>query len=128
MARPQTRIQEKVLMSPIQASLAELIRDGLFLAASRTYVEQYIEPFIRAEYRLIASTGDDHDGIDPKTKERYEIKAAKVLTGRIDAKSKSLMQRILVEITNTALHRMVSYDDRYVASYGANIQNVKRDV
>ncbi len=106
-----------------------MIRDGLFLAASRTYAEQYIEPFIRAQYGLKVSPSD-HDGIDSKTGERYEIKAAKVLTRRVNKRSRlrlSLVQRILAEISNTALHRMVPYAERYTAAYGANIQNVKRD-
>jgi len=113
-------------MSPLLKGLAEMIRDGLFLAASRTYGEQYIEPFIRAQYGLEVSPSD-HDGIDPRTRKRYEIKAAKVLTGRVDAKKASLLQRILAEINNTQLHRMVAYADRYTAEYDANIQNVKRD-
>jgi len=31
----------------MQNEVVEKLRDGLFLAASRTYGEQYIEPFIR---------------------------------------------------------------------------------
>jgi hypothetical protein len=106
--------------------LAEKIRNGLFMAASRTYGEQYIEPFVRAHYGLDSPSSDDHDGVHPSTGDRYEIKAAKVLTSRIVSAKRSLIERILAEGTNTALHRMVPYANRYSAEYAANIQNVKR--
>lgn len=112
-------------MAPALSPEAQKLRDALFLAASRTYAEQYIEPFIRAQYKLDAAF-EHHDAIDPKTGERYEIKAAKVLTSRPKAALK-LLARILAEIKNTEFHRMVPYAERYNARYCANIQNVKRD-
>lgn len=38
-------------------NLANKVRDGLFLAASRTYAEQYIEPIIRKKYGLSDTSG-----------------------------------------------------------------------
>jgi len=111
-------------MSPGLIGLTKKIRDGLFIAASRTYGEQYLEPFIRAKYRLSPSIGH-HDAIDLHTGQRYEIKAAKVLIKHTS--DKNLIKRIVGEIDMTALKRMICYADRYTADYRANIQNVKRD-
>ncbi|MFA6512210.1 MAG: hypothetical protein WCV86_03755 [Patescibacteria group bacterium] len=103
------------------------IRDGLFLASSRTTGEQYIEPFIRKKYNLKDPTGNDYDGMDQAGK-KYEIKTCKVLreTGN-DKKTKSILDRILFESTNLETKRLVVFRDRETAKYLANVQNVKRD-
>lgn len=103
------------------------IRNGLFLASSRTYAEQYVEPFIRFELGLTSPESNDHDGVD-KMGIKYEIKASKVLspTYNLD-KSKSIYERIMFENTNLEINRLVSFSHAETAEYGANIQNVKRD-
>jgi hypothetical protein len=107
---------------------AKAVRDGLFSAPSRTYGEQYMEPFLRAAYGLDRSGSGDFDAMNTSTEERYEIKTAKALTrGPIARKGDSLLTRILAETQATQLHRMVKHADRYRLDYNANIQNVKRD-
>jgi len=106
--------------------IAKKLRDGLFLASSRTYGEQYVEPFIRKQYNLEASNSDDFDAIDRISGTKYEIKSAKVLKRRNNSKN-SLLERILAEADNTELNRMIAFEDRFTADYDANIQNVKRD-
>jgi len=103
------------------------IRDGLFLASSRTYGEQYVEPFIREKYDLIEPKDNAHDATD-KNGKQYEIKSCKVLreTGNTD-KSKSLYERILFENTNLETSRLIPFSESNTANYGANVQNVKRD-
>jgi len=101
------------------------IRDGLFLAASRTYGEQYVEPFLREVYGLTESASGDHDAIS-KDGTRFEIKAAKALRARQPA-GDSIVERIIAEKLNTQTHRMVPYSLRYAENYNANIQNVKRN-
>lgn len=106
---------------------AQTIRDGLFLASSRSYGEQYIEPLIRAKYALKESDSNDYDARDAQGK-RYEIKACKVLKATHNArKSKSLVDRILFEHTNLAMHRLVPFAECEQDDYLANVQNVKRD-
>ena len=71
----------------------ELVRDGLFSAASRTYAEQYIEPLIREKFNLLEPSGDDYDAGD-REGNRYEIKASKVMRRRNNRKaSKTIMER-----------------------------------
>jgi hypothetical protein len=107
--------------------LALKIRNGLFLAASRTYGEQYVEPFIRHTYYLIDPPGNDHDGISSEGI-RYEIKASKVLkkTANI-SKSKKILDRILFENDNAQINRLLPFSAAKETKYDANIQNVKRD-
>jgi hypothetical protein len=109
------------------SEIALKVRNGLFLASSRTYGEQYIEPFIRSEFALTEPTGNDHDGVDSQGT-RYEIKASKVLqvTNNLD-KSKSLYERILFENSNLETSRLITFEASSTSEYGANIQNVKRD-
>ena len=103
------------------------IRDGLFLASSRSYGEQYIEPLIRAKYALHEPTSNDHDGTDSKGK-RYEIKACKVLRATHNHKrAKTILERILFEGENTETNRLIPFTDCQKAEYLANVQNVKRD-
>jgi hypothetical protein len=118
---------------PSRAQLAERIRDGLLLAASRTYAEQYVEPFIREKYKLLAPTSGDHDAVS-RSGTRYEIKASKVLrstgnrkpTRRDGLKSRSLVERILFEHENHEIGRVVPFSEHLTSDYLANIQNVKR--
>jgi hypothetical protein len=107
--------------------LAIKIRNGLFLAASRTYGEQYIEPFIREKYKLVDPPGNDHDGV-AKDGTRFEIKASKVLkkTTNIN-KDKPLLDRVIFENDNAQINRLVPFPEALTAKYDANIQNVKRD-
>ena len=106
---------------------AKKVRDGLFLAASRSYGEQYIEPLIRAKYDLNEPTSNDHDGTDSKGK-RYEIKACKVLSATHNHKrAKSVLERVLFENKNVPTGRLVAFKDSQSAEYLANVQNVKRD-
>ena len=106
---------------------AERVRDGLFLAASRTYAEQYIEPLVRAKYELAEPSGDDHDAVGPD-QTLYEIKASKVMRRRHNRRgSRSLLERVLFEVDDTPLNRYFDSGRRHVEDYDANIQNVKRD-
>ena len=107
--------------------LVRKIRDGLFLASSRTYGEQYVEPFIRAKYKLDEPSSSDHDAVGAAGK-KYEIKACKVLRSTDNGKnSKSIIERILFEIGNIETNRLVTFSEHDTAEYLANVQNVKRD-
>ena len=103
------------------------VRNGLFLAASRTYGEQYVEPFIRQQYDLIDPPENDHDGV-AKDGTRFEIKASKVLrkTANI-SKTKPLLDRVCFENDNAQINRLVPFSASLSIKYDANIQNVKRD-
>ena len=103
------------------------VRNGLFLAASRTYAEQYIEPFIRKQYRLREPAGNDHDGI-ARDGTKYEIKASKVLKKTTNiSKTKTLLERVIFENNNAQINRLVPFSDAKKIKFDANIQNVKRD-
>jgi hypothetical protein len=103
------------------------IRDGLFLAPSRSYAEQYLEPMIRELLGFSLPTNGDHDAID-KHGNKIEIKASKVLRKTNNTKHhKSLYERIIYEKTNVETNRMFDFSEATTADYLANIQNVKRD-
>ena len=107
--------------------LAIKIRNGLFLAASRTYGEQYVEPFIRKQYKLTDPSGNDHDGVS-KDGTRFEIKASKVLKKTMNiSKNKPLLDRVIFENDNAQINRLVAFSNAMSTKYDANIQNVKRD-
>lgn len=107
-------------------SISRIVRDGLFLAASRTYGEQYIEPFICARYDFRKGKGD-HDAIDAQGKQ-YEVKSCKVLRTSVNRRgTRTLLERIKYEITNVTTNRMVPFLEATTAIYDANVQNVKRD-
>lgn len=108
-------------------NIVKKVRDGLFLASSRSYGEQYVEPFVRRKYGFIDPQNNDHDAID-KDGKRYEIKACKVLkeTGN-SKKLKTILDRILFENNNLETNRLISFDECKTAKYLANVQNVKRD-
>ena len=106
---------------------SEKIRNGLFLASSRTYGEQYIEPLIREKFQLGEPLSNDHDAVD-SAGIKYEIKACKVLSETQNGGgSKSLYERVLFENDNLETSRLVAFKDRLTTEYLANIQNVKRD-
>ena len=106
--------------------LGDTVRDGLFLAASRTYAEQYIEPFVRAYYGYQRG-GGDQDALDASGR-RYEIKACKVMHSSTNRRgTRSLLERVRFELDNTMINRAVPFGEAFTASYDANVQNVKRD-
>lgn len=107
--------------------IVKKVRDGLFLAASRSYGEQYVEPFVRYKYGFAEAQGNDHDAIDQDGK-KYEIKACKVLRATSNGKKlKTILDRILFENNNLQTNRLISFDECKTAEYLANVQNVKRD-
>ena len=107
--------------------LVKRIRDGLFLASSRSYGEQYIEPFVRRKYNLKNPTSNDHDATDRNGK-RHEIKACKVLRATDNSKKlKTIIERILFENNNIETNRLVLFSECKTVTYLANVQNVKRD-
>jgi hypothetical protein len=107
--------------------LVKKVRDGLFLASSRSYAEQYIEPFIREKYGLSEPITNDYDGSDKEGK-KYEIKASKVLRATGNTKKlKTILDRILFETENIETNRLIPFSECKTAQYLANIQNVKRD-
>ncbi len=108
-------------------ALPEKIRDALFLAASRTYAEQYVEPLLRARFKLSAPQSDDHDAVDAEGN-RYEIKASKVMRRRLNRTGdRSLVGRILYEVDDSPTARYFDASRAYDEDYDVNIQNVKRD-
>jgi|688.fasta_scaffold386932_2 hypothetical protein len=111
----------------LELELSFKVRNGLFLAASRTCGEQYVEPFIRARYELTDPTGNDHDGVG-KDGIKYEIKTSKVLKKTLNiSKSKPLLERVIFENDNAEINRLVPFSESLSTRYDANIQNVKRD-
>src|SRR3989344_4461149 len=114
-------------MNTFIEGLVKRIRNGLFLAPSRSYGEQYVEPFVRKKYDLKDPTGNDNDGTD-QTGKRYEIKACKVLKATGNSKTlKTIIERILFENNNLETNRLVLFSESKTAEYLANVQNVKRD-
>lgn len=110
-----------------EENLSIKVRNGLFLAASRTYAEQYVEPFIRFKYGLLEPESGDHDAIS-SSGHKYEIKACKVLASTKNGKTlKTLLDRILFENSSLPTHRLVPFDDAGSSDFLANVQNVKRD-
>jgi hypothetical protein len=103
------------------------VRNGLFLASSRTYAEQYVEPLVREKYDLLLPNGDDHDAIG-RDGVKYEIKASKVLHPKDNGKnSKNLIDRVLFESDHHITSRLVPFKEHQTVDNLANIQNVKRD-
>lgn len=104
-----------------------VVRNGLFLAASRTYGEQYVEPFVREWYGLNEATYADHDAVGTDGT-KYEIKSCKVMKSSVNRRgSRTLLQRVLYENDNLSHKRAVPFSDAKTAKYDANVQNVKRD-
>lgn len=50
------------------------VRNGLFHAASRTYGEQYVEPFIRFKYGFQESDGQDYVAVNVPERALKELK------------------------------------------------------
>lgn len=116
---------EKILYD--MEDLAVKIRDGLFLAPSRSYGEQYVEPFVRYKYGFGESYSGDFDA-KGKDGKKYEIKCCKVLSKNLEVdKKEPLMKRVIAENTNVEINRLIPFEDCKVATYLANVQNVKRD-
>lgn len=123
-----SNIFEEVEPHPPKSKEAISLRNGIFLAASRTYGETYIEPVIRNIYSLLPANSNEFDAISIDGELKYEIKTAKVLKSR-DYKKRNgqdLFTLVTDEEKSSALSRMVDFKDRKTARYDANIQNVKR--
>ena len=102
------------------------IRNGLFLAPSRTYGEKYVEPLIRERYGLLSADNNSYDAKD-KNGKRYEIKSCKVLSSLGSIKNAPLIDQIIFENRNISTNRLINFKDANSAEYNANVQNVKRD-
>ena len=102
----------------------EQFRNGMFLAPSRTYGENFMEPIIRKIRGLFKSDTDENDALNYNG-EPEEIKCSKVLLTK--PKTNSLVERIILESENNVLSRVIPFSDCYNSKYDANIQNVKRD-
>jgi len=108
-------------------SESQQIRDGLFLAASRTYGEQYIEPLVREYYNFSEAPTSDYDAVDSKGF-KYEIKASKVLISMKNGReNRTLFDRIVFESDLPDNKRATKFKDCKRSRQIANIQNVKRD-
>lgn len=106
--------------------LALKIRNGLFLASSRTYGERYVEPLIRRRCGLLKADNNSYDAKDRYNK-KYEIKSCKVLEALGDIRNASLIDQIVFENRNLPTNRLIPFCDADKADYDANVQNVKRD-
>lgn len=103
------------------------IRDGLFLAPSRSYGEQYVEPFIRKKYGFTKADNGDYDAIDSHGN-KFEIKCCKVLSKNLEVdRREPLIKRIIAENYNVMTNRLIPFKDCEITEYLANVQNVKRD-
>lgn len=104
------------------------LRNGIFIAASRTYGESYIEPVVRKIFNLEKALNGDHDGYDALNKHKYEIKTSKVLVTKPKTQTPlALLDTIINQAQADPLSRIVSFNDRKTARFDANIQNIKRD-
>lgn len=102
------------------------VRNGLFLAPSRTYGEKYVEPLIRERYNLTKADNNSYDAKD-NCGNRYEIKACKVLEALGEIKNAPLIDQITFENDNLPINRLIEFSEAEEAQYYANVQNVKRD-
>jgi hypothetical protein len=105
---------------------SDKFRNGMFLAASRTYGEIFIEPIIRKYFGLNKPTVNDYDAIDINGI-RFEIKASKILTNIKNKKKVSLVEKVILENDNSMINRIIPFEECFESNYLANIQNVKRD-
>ena len=105
--------------------LIEKFRNGIFLAASRTYGEIFMEPIIRKWKGLSKSDTDENDGVNSNG-DHEEIKCSKVLLPTQNKKD-SLLEKIMTVAENNVLTRLISFDNHLTSKYGSNIQNIKRD-
>jgi len=91
------------------------VRAGLLRGASRTYGEQFMEPFLRHVYQLDKANSADHDAISRTVPaKKYEIKVAKALRPRLneDTRSGSIVEQILAHALNDETVRAVPYNER----------------
>ena len=103
----------------------EQFRNGMFLAPSRTYGENFMEPIIRKIRGLSESDTDENDAIDDNG-DPEEIKCSKVLLPTQNKKA-SLLEQVMFHSENNVLNRLILFANRLTSKYGSNIQNVKRD-
>jgi len=101
-------------------------RNGIFTASSRTYGEIIMEPIIRKIRGLSESDTSKNDAVNDNG-EFEEIKCSKVLVTPKQEKNITIVERVLLDIENNELNRLVKFVDRLREKYLSNIQNVKRD-
>lgn len=101
-------------------------RNGIFTSSSRTYGEIIMEPIIRKIRGLSESDTGENDAVNGNG-EFEEIKCSKVLLVPKQGKNITIVERVLLNIENNELNRLVRSDDCYDSKYLSNIQNVKRD-
>ena len=101
-------------------------RNGIFTASSRTYGEIIMEPIVRKVLGLSKSSTSENDA-ENVDGEFVEIKCSKVLLTPKKEKNITIVERVLLDIENNELNRLVKSDDCYDSKYLSNIQNVKRD-
>ena len=101
-------------------------RNGVMTASSRTYGEIIMEPIIRKIRGLSESDTSKNDAVNDNG-EFEEIKCSKVLVTPKQEKNITIVERVLLDIENNELNRLVKFVDRLREKYLSNIQNVKRD-
>jgi hypothetical protein len=112
-------------VNPSDEYLTIKFRNGMFLAPSRTYGENFMEPILRKYLGLSKSNTPKNDAVNDNGKPQ-EIKCSQVLLSRPKKKA-SLVEKIILESENNVLNRLIPFGDCYDSKYDANIQNVKRD-
>jgi len=103
----------------------EKFRNGMFLAPSRTYGENYMEPIIRKWKGWKPTPTNENDAVNDNG-EFIEIKCSKVLLS-LENKKTSLVEKVISHCDNNELSRLILFEKCYDSKYGSNIQNVKRD-
>lgn len=123
--RKRVREKEVVIMPKTITREAMKIRDGIFVAPSRTYAETYVEPLIRSLYSLSPA---DNNSYDAKASDgtKYEIKTSKVMKKKSRIKG-SMFNRIVAENDASPLFRFFPFEEAKKIEFDSNIQNVKRD-
>lgn len=107
---------------------ADDFRDGIFLAPSRTYGEQYLEPIIRYKFGLLRSGSGNFDAKDSNGT-RYEIKGAKVLTQNEKSHTFESLYDAIVSHVEASMPKRANSTDEFASGETdavPNIQNVKR--
>ena len=100
-------------------------RNGIFTASSRTYGEIIMEPIVRKVLGLSKSSTSENDA-ENVDGEFVEIKCSKVLLTPKKEKNITIVERVLLDIENNELNRLVKFDDCYDSKYLSNMQNIKR--
>ena len=78
--------------------LIKRIRNGLFLAPSRSYGEQYIEPFVRKKYNLKDPASNDHDATDQNSK-RYDNQIVEFTRFTESTKPRKIIKEKIIDKT-----------------------------